>query len=180
MFATPCSEAVRQSVFGAGYEDSVIELHRLHIKDGTPKNMESWFISRCLKLLKIDNPQIKAVLSFSDSTEGHTGIIYQATNAYFIGKTDNAIFYRDNAGRLHHPRQNGENITEEIAEQKGWHKELRYSKNRYLYLLPASRTEKKRLVKMCRYDITNKKWCIKCGKEIGINEKGRICKECLK
>ena len=57
MFATPCSEAVRASVFGAEYKDNVTELHRLHILDVTPKNTESWFISRCLKLLKSDNIQ---------------------------------------------------------------------------------------------------------------------------
>ena len=46
MFATPCSERVRASVFGEDYKDSVTELHRLHILDCTPKNTESWFISR--------------------------------------------------------------------------------------------------------------------------------------
>ena len=36
MFATPCSENVRASVFGENYKDWVIELHRLHILDCTP------------------------------------------------------------------------------------------------------------------------------------------------
>jgi len=31
MYATPCSEAVRASVFGKEYKDHVTELHRLHI-----------------------------------------------------------------------------------------------------------------------------------------------------
>ena len=179
MFATPCSEAVRRSVFGAGQEDSVTELHRLHIKDCTPKNTESWFIARCLKLLKIDKPQIKAVISFSDSTEGHTGIIYQATNAYFIGKTGKAVFYRDNEGRLHHPRQNGKNITTEEAEKRGWKKELRYSKNRYLYLIARSKTEKKELLRKCKYDVLHNKWCKSCGKEMSIENYYDICDECL-
>ena len=160
MFATPCSENVRASVFGESYKDSVIELHRLHILDCTPKNTESWFISRCLKLLKQDKPKIKAVISFSDSTEGHTGIIYKATNAYFIGKTGNAIFYRDKAGRLHHPHNNGKNITKEEAKEKGWIPEKRFSKNRYLYLIAKSKTENKKLIKMCKYDVLHSKWCI--------------------
>ena len=96
-----------------------------------------------MKLLKKDKSHIKAVLSFSDSTEGHSGIIYRATNAFYIGKTGKAIFYRDVEGRLHHPRQNGKNITPEEAQSKGWVKELRYSKNRYLYLLANSKREKK-------------------------------------
>ena len=54
MFATPCSENVRSSIFGKEHKDNVTELHRLHILDITPKNTESWFIARCLKQLKID------------------------------------------------------------------------------------------------------------------------------
>lgn len=118
MFATPCSEAVRSSIFGSEYKDSVIELHRLHILDITPKNTESWFIARCLKLLKEDRPQTKAIISFSDTTEGHNGTIYQASGFYFIGKTSPTTFYVDENGRLRHPRQNGINITKEMAKEK--------------------------------------------------------------
>jgi hypothetical protein len=153
MFATPCSENVRASIFGEEYKDWVIELHRLHILDCTPKNTESWFISRCLKLLKQDKPQIKAVLSFSDMTEGHSGVIYKATNAYRLGSTGKAKFYRDKVGRLRHPRQSGINITEEMAKEKGWTPEIREAKNRYLYILANSKVEKKHLIKMCKYDL---------------------------
>ena len=118
MFATPCSENVRSSIFGEQYKDAVTELHRLHILDVTPKNTESWFITRCLKKLKEDKPQIKAVISFSDSTEGHDGTIYKATNAYRIGETGSATFYIDENGRLRHPRQCGVNISKEQAKTK--------------------------------------------------------------
>ena len=179
MFATPCSEAVRSSVFGEEMKDSVIELHRLHILDITPKNTESWFISRCLKLLKEDDPKIKAVISFSDSTEGHNGIIYQATNFYYIGKTGSAVFYKDMEGRLHHPRQCGVNITKEMAQEKKWIPEVRTSKNRYLYILAKSKTEKKELLKKCKYDVLHKKWCKACGKEMDIENYYDVCDDCL-
>lgn len=153
MFATPCSENVRASVFGPEHKDWVTELHRLHILDVTPKNAESYFIARCLKLLKKDKPEIKAVLSFSDRTEGHDGTIYKATNAYRVGSTGSATFFIDADGRLRHPRQNGVNITKSMAAERGWEPAKRAAKNRYLYLLPASKAEKRRLVKMCRYDV---------------------------
>lgn len=155
MFATPCSENVRSSIFGEQYKDWVTELHRLHILDCTPKNTESWFISRCLKLLKEDKPQIKAVISFSDMTEGHSGVIYKATNAYRLGTTGKAKFYRDKDGRLRHPRQSGVNITEAMAKEKGWKSEIRESKNRYLYIIGNSKVERKKLIKMCKYDLEN-------------------------
>lgn len=157
-FATPCSENVRASVFGEKYKDSVIELHRLHIKDVTPRNTESWFISRCLKLLKEDRPQTKAVISFSDSTQGHQGTIYRATGFYYIGHTGNATFYLDENNRLRHPRQNGVNITKEMAKEKGWKPVKRFAKNRYLYILANSKVEKKHLIKMCKYDLKVASW----------------------
>ena len=177
MFATPCSENVRASVFGPEYKDSVIELHRLHVLDVTPKNTESWFISHCLKLIKEDKPRVKAVISFSDTTQGHNGIIYQATNFYFIGKTTPCTFYLDETGRLRHPRQNGVNITSDMAKERGWTPVKRYSKNRYLIFTPASKTEKKHLIKMCKYDVLHKNWCRECGKEIDKSE-GQICSSC--
>lgn len=153
MFATPCSENVRSSIFGPEYKDWVTELHRLHILDITPKNTESWFISRCLKMLKKDKPNIKAVISFSDSTEGHDGTIYKATNAYRIGATGSATFYIDKDGRLRHPRQCGVNISKEKASELGWQSCRRGAKNRFLWLLPDSKRERRLLIKMCKYDL---------------------------
>lgn len=153
MFATPCSEAVRASIFGVDFKDCVTELHRLHILDVTPKNTESWFISRCLRLLKNDKPRIKAVVSFSDMTEGHSGTIYKATNAFRIGTTGKSTFFIDETGRLRHPRQNGVNITIDMARERGWIPVKREAKNRYLFLLPASKKEKKKLIRMCRYEL---------------------------
>lgn len=134
-FATPSSEAVRASVFGPEHKDRVTELHRLFVVDGTPKNTESWFISRGIKGLLQRKPDIRGVLSFADSTEGHTGVIYQASNALFCGTTGRSRFYRDGEGRLRHPRQNGVNISLEEAERRGWSPEMRDAKNRYLFLV---------------------------------------------
>lgn len=156
MFATPCSENVRASVFGPEYKSNVTELHRLHILDETPKNTESWFIARCLKLLKKVKPQIWAVLSFSDTTVGHTGVIYKATNAYRLGSTGKATFYVDGDGRLRHPRQNGVNITKDMAKEMGWKPVRRGAKNRYLYLLPDNKWHKRELIKLSKYDLIGK------------------------
>ena len=151
MFATPCSENVRSSVFGEEHKNRVIELHRLHILDVTPRNAESYFISRCLKLLLKDKPQIRAVISFSDLTEGHTGVIYKATNAFMCGQTGKATFFLDGDGRLRHPRQNGVNISKEEAQNRGWQPVKRGNKNRYLFIL-GSKTERKKYLRLCRYE----------------------------
>lgn len=148
-FATPSSENVRSSVFGPEHKNSVTELHRLVVLDGTPTNTESYFIRRALSGLKKYKPQIKAVLSFADATEGHVGTIYQATNALFCGTSGKATFYRDQGGRLRHPRQNGKNVSKEEAAERGWTPEKRDGKYRYLFLL-GSGPQKRRYMKSLR------------------------------
>lgn len=146
-FATPSSEAVRASVFGPEYKAHVTELHRLVILDETPKNTESWMITRALRGLKKEKPHIWGVLSFADGSEGHRGTIYQATNALYLGTTGKARFWRDPDGRLRHPRQNGHNVTPEEALEKGWSAEMRAAKHRYLFLLPDSKKHLRELRK---------------------------------
>lgn len=158
MFATPCSENVRSSVWGIENKNHVTELHRLHILDITPRNTESWFISKVFKELKKDKPCIWGVLSFSDTTEGHTGTIYKATNAYRIGQTGKATFFLDKDGRLRHPRQCGVNITSDMAKNLGWKRVSRCSKNRYLWLLPESKKQKKWMIENCKYDLSSQKF----------------------
>lgn len=141
-FATPSSENVRSSLFGPEFKHTVTELHRLVVLDGTPSNTESWFIARGLKELKKYKPYLKAVISFADSTEGHVGTIYQATNALYCGTTSPATFYLDETGRLRHPRQNGVNITKKMAAERGWIPTKRGGKNRYVFLLGSPKQKR--------------------------------------
>ena len=148
LIATPISESVRSFIFGVEYKNHVKELHRLVLIDDTPKNTESWFISRCLKLCNLVRPDIWGLVSYADTTEGHKGIIYQASNAYYSGMTGKSTFYLDN-GRLRHPRQCGINITKELAKEKGWKSVKRESKHRYVFIL-GNRKEKRERKKMIR------------------------------
>lgn len=151
-FATPCSEAVRASLFGPEMKSSVTELHRLVLLDEVPHNAESFFISRALRGLLERKPGIRAVISFADGSEGHVGTIYQATNAIYAGTTGTATFFRDASGRLRHPRQNGVNISTADARERGWAPEKRAAKHRYIFLLPGGGLSRKRLLKLLRYD----------------------------
>jgi len=89
------SKTVGASIFGflamanqwkkyANNEDKVIELRRLCCVDDTPKNTESYFISKCLLFLK-KQTEIEIVLSYADPFYGHEGTIYKASNFKFIG-----------------------------------------------------------------------------------------------
>ncbi len=60
------------------------ELTRLWCLHTAPKNIESYLVSRALKMLP---KEIKLVVSYSDEGRGHYGIIYQATNWLYVGTT---------------------------------------------------------------------------------------------
>lgn len=66
--------------------DKVLELRRLCLIDETPKNSESYFVSRTLKWLR-KNTDWEFVISYADAEQGHTGVIYRASNFQYVGQT---------------------------------------------------------------------------------------------
>jgi len=147
-FATPCSEAVRSSVFGEAHRSRVTELHRVVLLDGAPHNAESFFVSRALRSLKHEKPGLWAVVSYADTAHGHVGTIYQSTNLWYAGKAKSAQCYRDQEGRIRHRRQCGRNITTEEATERGWSVLRSGIKHRYLAALPDDKRHEKELANL--------------------------------
>lgn len=81
-FGTPASRHLQVGVCPSD-PNKVIELNRLWVHDLLPKNSESWFVSRALRLLP---PRI--VVSYADPVHGHLGYIYRALNFRYAGWTD--------------------------------------------------------------------------------------------
>ena len=68
--------------------NEILELKRLYIDDIGVRNLESFVIAQTLKMVKRDEPELKVVITFADSKQGHVGGIYQATNAIYLGATE--------------------------------------------------------------------------------------------
>ena len=66
--------------------DKLVELRRLYVVDGTPRNTESFFIGYTLRWLKRNTP-VEKVITYADPKQGHSGGIYKATNFVYIGET---------------------------------------------------------------------------------------------
>lgn len=81
-FGTPPSRHMQISACPTNPSDA-IELNRLWVDDSQPRNTESWFVSRALKLVP---PHI--VVSYADTAHGHSGIVYRALNFRYAGWTD--------------------------------------------------------------------------------------------
>lgn len=78
-----------------------IELTRLWLEDSLRRNSESYFISRCIKMLP---NEIRLILSFSDEKQKHYGYIYQATNFLYLGQNKGGKMLITEDGIEKHPR----------------------------------------------------------------------------
>lgn len=66
-------------------QGQVIELVRMALNGKQESTTKAMAIS--LKILKQYSPNVKLIVSYADSEQGHVGIIYQATNWYYIGSS---------------------------------------------------------------------------------------------
>lgn len=149
-YGVSCSSTLLKGICGEEEMHNVYELTRLWVKDGTPKNCESFLIGNTLRLLDKE-----IIVSFSEKERGHTGIVYQATNFYYCGLS--AKFkdpkVRGLEGQHHatyaHGMSNKE-VMEKFGDRVYWVERPR--KHRYVFF-NADRRRKKELLKKLRYKI---------------------------
>lgn len=73
----------------------VLELDRFCIhSEYQAKNLASFIMSRVIRLVKTDFPEIKTLVSFADSAQGHVGTIYKASNWKYVSRTGNSYIYK--------------------------------------------------------------------------------------
>ena len=85
IYTRPAGPTAGQSYYPEA-PDKVLELRRLCLVDDTPKNAESYFVGHTLRWLR-NNTDWEFVLSYADEEQGHTGVIYRASNFTYLGKT---------------------------------------------------------------------------------------------
>lgn len=84
---------------------NVRELSRFCIHpDFQKKNFGSWFLSRAVKSYLKENGEIQALITFADTTVGHTGTIYKAANWISDGETKPSYRYSDKHGNNVHKK----------------------------------------------------------------------------
>ena len=79
-YGTPSSSTLRSGIAGERYKNDVLELNRLGLKYNR-SNEASVLVGRSIKLL----PRNKIIVSFADTSQGHVGYVYQATNFFYTG-----------------------------------------------------------------------------------------------
>lgn len=106
----------------------------------------SRMIAIAVKFLVSKCPNLRLIVSFADSHQGHHGGIYQAGNWIYSGITDESIAYFNDSGRQIHPRNVGKiTCNDKYGVKKygkdGLTKEARPGKHRYLMPLDAAMRE---------------------------------------
>lgn len=127
------------------YQGQVIELVRMALNGKQESTTKAMAIS--LKILKKYAPNIKLIVSYADSEQNHTGIIYQATNWYYIGySTDTNLVIN---GKREHRRTLGSRYgtsSYEKLKEKGLNVELIKTKPKWKYIYPIDKS----LIPLCK------------------------------
>ena len=122
----------------------VCELSRIAL-DGH-QNFLSKILAKSLKLLHIQNPLLKIVVSYADPNENHLGVIYQATNWIYEGQKRNSYQYIINGelvyGKSVYDRY-GTSKIKYLRENVDENAKMIYIEGKYKYCYPMTKTVRK-------------------------------------
>ena len=136
----PPSQDLIIGAIGLEYKDNFLELNRLVVNDGLPRNALSFFVSGALKML----PRPMVVISYADSGQGHHGYIYQATNWVYTGMSNPHTDYLPEGQEGMHVRSLYNNFSVKTTKLK-MVKVERSRKYRYFQFLGDKRQRRKML-----------------------------------
>lgn len=91
------------SLVSGATPDDYLTLTRLWLSGDLPRNSESRVLGIVLRSLR-RHTTIKFLISYADPSQGHLGIIYQATNWLYTGLSEAMPLYELGDGRARHSR----------------------------------------------------------------------------
>lgn len=126
-------------------QGEVIELLRMALNGKQESTTKAMAIS--LKLIKKNAPNVKLIVSYADSEQGHFGTIYQATNWYYTGfSTDTNLIIN---GKREHRRTLGSRFgtcSSEKIKLMGYEVKVFKTKPKWKYIYPLHKS----LIPMCK------------------------------
>lgn len=151
VYGVSCSSTLLKGICGPEEAHNVYELNRLWVDDNVPKNGESFLIANTIKQLDKE-----IIVSFADTSKGHVGYVYQATNFLYCGLSakflDPKVRGKEN---MHHATyahgMTMKQVKEVYGEENVYYVE-RPRKHRYVFF-NCNKRRKKELKKKLRYKI---------------------------
>jgi hypothetical protein len=138
------------------FEYNVYELNRLVVNEGLPKNTLSYFVGTTIQMM----PKPCVLLSYADTTKGHHGYIYQATNWIYTGLSAIVKEYKVRGEEDMHSQtlfdksKGKENRVAYLKELYGdkLYMDYRDRKHRYFYFV-GNKRDKKKMINELPYKI---------------------------
>ena len=154
-FGVPVSSTLRGGVAGEGYVKDVLELNRLCINSAN-KGAASCLVSNSISQL----PKGKIIVSYADTSMGHVGYVYQASNFIYTGLSAKRSDWKIRGHEHLHSAtvadmsRGHENRAEYMRERFGddFYLEDRPRKHRYIFF-HGSKTYKKAARKALLYKV---------------------------
>lgn len=150
-YGVPASSTLLKGICGVEEMHNVYELNRLWVDDRVPKNGESFLVGNSLKQLDKE-----IIVSFADTSKGHVGYVYQATNFLYCGLSAR---FRDpkvkGMENMHHATYAHGMTMAQVKEKYGAENVYyveRPRKHRYIYF-NASKKRRRQLMKLLRYKV---------------------------
>ena len=154
-YGTPSSAPLRKGIAGVEWQGMVLELNRLVLLNNR-KNDASYLVSHSLRLI----PSPRIVVSFADTSQDHSGIVYQAANFFYCGLSAKRTDWKvKGLEHLH-----GQTIADQFRGHKNRSAMMREKygddfylaprprKHRYIYLV-GSKKQRKQMFNDLRYTI---------------------------
>lgn len=148
-YGLPPSPTLCSGICGKEYKNYVLELNRLCLQNNS-KNEASFLVSNSIKLL----PKPTIIVSFADSSQGHVGYVYQATNFLYTGLSAKFMEWAVKGQEHKHGRSLSNGSIKEFKEKHGdnfYYKE-RARKHRYVYF-HGTKQQKKLLRSLLKYNV---------------------------
>jgi hypothetical protein len=92
---------IRPKIKGIYNSDEVREFDRMWLSDEMPKFSETITLSLLHNFLKKCYPNLKALISYSDTSVGNNGTIYKAANYKLIDNIKSDFYILENGERVH-------------------------------------------------------------------------------
>jgi hypothetical protein len=149
-YGLPASFSLCIGICGKDWSDKVLELNRLCLQDNS-KNQASFLVANSIKLL----PKPSIIVSYADSSQGHVGYVYQATNFLYTGLSAKFMEWAIKGLEHKHNRHIGEGLTVEQLKQKhgdNFYFKERPRKHRYIYF-HGDKKQKKLMRSLLKYDV---------------------------
>ena len=111
----------------------VLSLTRLVLDPSVPTNGASFLLSKSIRNLKKEG-KYKALVTYADESQGHTGNIYRACNWTYVGRTGPYPRWISSEGRQVSPKATKNRTKQEMLDL-GHTLQGRFYKHKFVYIL---------------------------------------------